>query len=65
MGHLDFARALFTEFCGGGKNCIYSKIPLFSYSYAHLSLRITSQVFLLANRSCSDRVLDLAGNWNN
>lgn len=48
-----------------GKNFIYSKIPVFSYSHPHLSLRMMSQVFLLMNCSSRDRVLDLAGNWSN
>lgn len=53
MGCLDLTGALFTEFCGGGKYCIYSKIPVFSYSHPHLSLRIMSQVFFLMNCSCN------------
>lgn len=36
-GGLDFTGALFTEFCGGGKNFIYSKIPVFFYSHPHMS----------------------------
>lgn len=36
-GHLDFTGALFTEFCGWGKNFIYSKIPVFFYSHYHMS----------------------------
>lgn len=39
-----------------GKKIIYSKIPVFSYSHPHLSLRIMSQVFLLTNCSCSFRL---------